>query len=116
MCALFNFVKILGVKRIRREFIDDLWRQASIVKESEWKTSAREHLMEFEHQLHEAVDAGFSHSSSRVSSWSLTNSIYYSKTTVNSVSNRDNYNQNKNVPSLSANPCLCIIFDMQMLP
>ena len=82
MCALFHFVKILGVKRIRREFIDDLWRQASIVKESEWKTSARQHLMEFEHQLHEAVDAGISHSSSRVSSWSLTNSIYYSTSLI----------------------------------
>ena len=82
MYALLHLIKILGVKRIRREFIDDLWRQASIVKESEWKTSAREHLMEFEHQLHEAVDAGISHSSSRISSWSLTNSIYYSTSLI----------------------------------
>ena len=70
------------MKRVRREFIDDLWKEASSLKESEWKTSAREHLMEFENQLHEAVDAGISHSSSRTSSWSLTNSIYYSMSLI----------------------------------
>ena len=70
------------MKRVRREFIDDLWKEASSLKESEWKTSAREHLMEFENQLHEAVDAGISHSSSGTSSWSLTNSIYYSTSLI----------------------------------
>ena len=67
---------------MRREFIDDLWTEASSLKESEWKSSAREHLLEFEKQLHEAVDAGITHTSSGTSSWTLSNSVYYSASLI----------------------------------
>ena len=84
---IYNYTRlmehwIVGVKRVRREFIDDLWDEASSLKESDWKSSAREHLLEFEKQLHEAVDAGITHTSSGTSSWTLSNSIYYSTSLI----------------------------------
>ena len=68
---------ILGVKRVKRDFINDLWTKSSNLKESEWKSSARQHLIEFENQLYEAVDAGIGYSSSVKSNWPLTNYIHY---------------------------------------
>ena len=66
------------MKRVRRDFINDLWTESRSVGEQEWKSSARAHLVNFENQLHEAVDAGLGHSYSGKRSWTLTNSILYS--------------------------------------
>ena len=75
------FCKI-GVRRVRRDFINDLWASSSKIEENDWKSSAREYLLEFEEQLHEAVEAGVKHSSSESSRWNLKNSIYYAASLI----------------------------------
>ena len=71
-----------GVRRVRRDFINDLWTSSSKLEENDWKSSAREYLLEFEGQLHEAVEAGVKHSSSGSSRWTLKNSIYYAASLI----------------------------------
>ena len=72
----------IGVRRVRRDFINDLWTSSSKLEENDWKSSAREYLLEFEEQLHEAVEAGVKHSSSGSSRWNLKNSIYYAASLI----------------------------------
>ena len=83
-----------GVRRVRRDFINDLWTSSSKLEENDWKSSAREYLLEFEEQLHEAVDAGVKHSSSGSSRWNLKNSIYYAASLILTLGryNFSNYN------------------------
>ena len=83
-----------GVRRVRRDFINDLWTSSSKLEENDWKSSAREYLLEFEEQLHEAVDAGVKHSSSGSSRWNLKNSIYYAASLILTLGRHhfDNHN------------------------
>ena len=68
---------ITGVQRVRRDFIETLWNETQTLDESDWKSSARKRLIEFENELYRAVEAGV-HTYSGQTSWSLANSFIYS--------------------------------------
>ncbi|XP_014270925.1 potassium channel subfamily K member 1 isoform X1 [Halyomorpha halys] len=73
-----------GVKRVKRDFIDELWRGSHFLREDEWKSKARRKLMEFENQLQDAFEAGMnSYSGQR--SWSFINSFLYSLTVLTTI-------------------------------
>jgi len=73
-----------GALRIRRHFIDELWEQSSILPEDEWRSMAREKLVEFEDQLHEAFSAGLtSYSGKRT--WGFWDGVAFSMTTVSTI-------------------------------
>jgi hypothetical protein len=73
-----------GVKRVKRDFIDELWRSSHYKREDEWKSFARKKLMDFENQLHEAFEAGMkSYSGQR--SWSFLNALIYCFTVISTV-------------------------------
>ncbi|XP_051157221.1 uncharacterized protein LOC127279118 isoform X1 [Leptopilina boulardi] len=78
-----NFYKC-GVKRVKREFLDDLWKYSYNLKEDDWKSMARRKLMEFEDQLHAAHEAGI-YSYSGKKSWTFLNSMVYSLTVITTI-------------------------------
>ncbi|XP_044006374.1 uncoordinated protein 58 isoform X1 [Aphidius gifuensis] len=65
-----------GVKRVKRDFLDNLWNYSHNMREDEWKSMARRKLMEFEEQLHTAHEAGL-HSYSGQKSWTFLNAVVY---------------------------------------
>jgi len=68
-----------GVRRVRRDFLDSLWTEASTMDESDWKSLARRKLETFEQEIHTAVEAGLnSYSSQNV--WTPSNAILYTFT------------------------------------
>lgn len=81
--AFESFYKC-GVKRVKRDFIDELWRGSHHLREDEWKSKARRKLMEFENQLHEAFDAGMTTYSGR-KSWSFINAVIYCLTVITTI-------------------------------
>ncbi len=73
-----------GALRIRRHFIDELWEQSAILPEDEWRTLARQRLVDFEDQLHEAFSAGLtSYSGKRT--WGFWDAVAFSMTTVATI-------------------------------
>lgn len=66
-----------GVKRVQRQFIEVLWNETKTLSESDWKSLARHHLMNFEDQLHEAVEAGVQ-SYSGQKAWTISNALLFS--------------------------------------
>ena len=52
-----------GVKKVQRNFIETLWQESRTSDELEWKSSARQKIMNFEDQIYEAVEAGVSSTS-----------------------------------------------------
>ena len=44
-----------GVKKVQRDFVDILWQESQSLDEFDWKSSARQRIMKFEDQIHEAV-------------------------------------------------------------
>ena len=90
-----------GALRIRRHFIDELWEQSSILPEDEWRSMAREKLVEFEDQLHEAFSAGLtSYSGKRT--WGFWDGVAFSMTTVSTIGTTFNFyfNQFVNITTL----------------
>ncbi|KAK9502023.1 hypothetical protein O3M35_012633 [Rhynocoris fuscipes] len=81
--AFESFYKC-GVKRVKRDFIDDLWRGSHYLREDEWKSKARRKLMEFENQLQEAFEAGMTTYSGR-KSWSFINAVIYCLTVITTI-------------------------------
>ncbi|KAF6209369.1 hypothetical protein GE061_015116 [Apolygus lucorum] len=73
-----------GVKRVKRDFIDDLWRSSHFMKEEDWKSKARSKLWMFENQLQEAFEAGINTYSGQ-KSWSFINGIIYCLTVVTTI-------------------------------
>ena len=65
-----------GVKKVQRDFVDALWQEAARLEELEWKSAARQRIMTFENQIHEAVAAGVS-STSGQHVWSIPNTFVY---------------------------------------
>ena len=50
----------LGVRRVKRNFLSDLWSESQTSDEDLWKSSARKHLSQFEQQLYSAIqDSAF---------------------------------------------------------
>jgi hypothetical protein len=72
------------VKRVRRDFIETLWNETRYFDESDWKSSARRRLIEFENELHQAVEAGI-HSYSGQTSWNLGNAFIYSFSVASTI-------------------------------
>ncbi|XP_054267863.1 uncharacterized protein LOC128989815 isoform X2 [Macrosteles quadrilineatus] len=81
--AFESFYKC-GVKRVKREFVDNLWQSSHHMKEEEWKSLARRKLMEFEEQLHTAYEAGMM-SYSGLKAWSFLNAFIYCLTVVTTI-------------------------------
>lgn len=73
-----------GVKRVKRDFLDSLWSKSHYMREEEWKSTARNKLMEFENQLYDAYEAGMT-SYSGQKGWSFINSLVYSVTLVTTI-------------------------------
>jgi len=65
-----------GVMRVRRNFIEDLWNETLTLDELDWKSLARQKLVIFEEELHEAVEAGVSTYSGQ-KSWTPANTFLY---------------------------------------
>lgn len=84
--AFESFYKC-GVKRVKRNFIDDLWLSSHNQREEDWKSNARRRLMEFENQLHAAHEAGV-HSYSGQRSWSFLNAVLYCLTVITTIGNQ----------------------------
>ncbi|EEB17213.1 conserved hypothetical protein [Pediculus humanus corporis] len=81
--AFESFYKC-GVKRVKRDFIDTLWKYSQYMLEDDWKSQARRRLMEFENQLHSAHEAGMT-SYSGQKSWSFLNAVVYCLTVVTTI-------------------------------
>lgn len=78
-----NFYKC-GVKRVKRDFIDQLWLRSHNLREEDWKSLARNKLRVFEEELHVAHEAGMtSYSGQR--SWSFLNGIVYALTVITTI-------------------------------
>ena len=79
-----------GALRIRRHFIEELWEQSALLPEDEWRTMARQKLVEFEDQLHEAFSAGLtSYSGKRT--WGYWDGVAFSMTTVSTIGKALNF-------------------------
>lgn len=73
-----------GVKRVKRDFLDSLWNYSHNLREDDWKSMARQKLMEFEEQLHTAHEAGL-RSYSGQKSWSFLNAVAYCLTVITTI-------------------------------
>eukprot|EP00088_Acartia_fossae_P001352 TRINITY_DN10519_c0_g1_i1.p1 TRINITY_DN10519_c0_g1~~TRINITY_DN10519_c0_g1_i1.p1 ORF type:complete len:282 (-),score=82.08 TRINITY_DN10519_c0_g1_i1:200-1045(-) len=68
-----------GVRRVKRDFLDGLWTESKSLPESDWKSSARKKLENFENELQTAVEAGLN-SYSDANVWTVSNAIFYTFT------------------------------------
>ncbi|XP_053677829.1 uncharacterized protein LOC128728134 [Anopheles nili] len=73
-----------GVKRVKREFIDNLWLSSHSQREDDWKLSARNRLRKFEEELQIAFEAGMK-SYSGNTAWNFVNGVIYSLTVVSTI-------------------------------
>ncbi|XP_026475853.1 LOW QUALITY PROTEIN: potassium channel subfamily K member 18-like [Ctenocephalides felis] len=81
--AFENFYKC-GVKRVKRDFIDQLWQTSMHMREEDWKSQARHKLRAFEEELHTAHEAGMkTYSGQR--GWSFLNGVVYCLTVVTTI-------------------------------
>ncbi|GAB0096419.1 uncharacterized protein DMENIID0001_119250 [Sergentomyia squamirostris] len=81
--AFENYYKC-GVKRVKRDFVDQLWMSSHNLREEDWKTLARSRLRTFEEELHAAHEAGMT-SYSGQKSWSFLNGWAYCLTVVTTI-------------------------------
>ena len=80
-----------GALRIRRYFIEELWEQSAILPEDEWRELARQRLIDFEDQLHEAFSAGLtSYTGKRT--WGFWDAVAFSMTTVSTIGKAITFN------------------------
>uniref|UniRef100_A0A182M2W3 Potassium channel domain-containing protein n=1 Tax=Anopheles culicifacies TaxID=139723 RepID=A0A182M2W3_9DIPT len=73
-----------GVKRVKREFIDQLWLSSHNQREEDWKLSARNRLRKFEEELQIAFEAGMKTYSGNTA-WNFVNGVIYSLTVVSTI-------------------------------
>ncbi|XP_015523833.2 uncharacterized protein LOC107227252 [Neodiprion lecontei] len=73
-----------GVKRVKRDFLDNLWNYSHNMREEDWKSMARRKLMEFEEQLHSAHEAGV-HSYSGQKNWTFLNALAFCISVITTV-------------------------------
>lgn len=88
--AFESFYKC-GVKRVKRDFIDTLWKYSQYMLEEDWKSQARTRLMQFENQLHSAHEAGMTTYSGQ-KSWSFLNALVYCLTVVTTIGKMGSFN------------------------
>jgi hypothetical protein len=68
-----------GVRRVKRDFLDQLWTESKGLPESDWKSLARKKLETFENELQTAVEAGLN-SYSDANVWTVSNALFYTFT------------------------------------
>ncbi|KAL9704030.1 hypothetical protein quinque_007548 [Culex quinquefasciatus] len=73
-----------GVKRVKRDFIDQLWLSSHNQKEEDWKATARARLRKFEEELQVAFEAGMKTYSGNTA-WNFVNGVIYSLTVVSTI-------------------------------
>ncbi|XP_065085993.1 uncharacterized protein LOC135707996 [Ochlerotatus camptorhynchus] len=73
-----------GVKRVKRDFIDQLWVSSHSQREEDWKQTARARLRKFEEELHVAFEAGMKTYSGNTA-WNFVNGVIYSLTVVSTI-------------------------------
>ncbi|XP_053669588.1 uncharacterized protein LOC128719970 [Anopheles marshallii] len=73
-----------GVKRVKREFIDQLWLSSHNQREEDWKLTARNRLRKFEEELQIAFEAGMKTYSGNTA-WNFVNGVIYSLTVVSTI-------------------------------
>lgn len=73
-----------GVRRVKRDFIDQLWLSSHNMREEDWKSSARMKLRKFEEELHTAHESGMT-SYSGMKSWNFVNSVYFCMTVLTTI-------------------------------
>ncbi|XP_063707753.1 uncharacterized protein LOC134836478 [Culicoides brevitarsis] len=98
-----------GTKRIRRTFIDDLWKFSQNLREDDWKTKARTTLKQFEEELQIAYDAGVK-SYSGITVWSFINSALFCLTVVTTIG------YGHIVPKTTAGKALTIVYSIIGVP
>lgn len=81
--AFENFYKC-GVRRVKREFVDQLWDSSHDMREDDWKDLARSKLRGFEEELHNAHEAGL-RSYSGLNAWTFTNGVVFCMTVVTTI-------------------------------
>lgn len=81
--AFENFYKC-GVRRVKREFVDELWDSSHNMREDDWKDLARSKLRGFEDELHNAHEAGL-RSYSGLSAWTFINGVVFCMTIVTTI-------------------------------
>ncbi|XP_062716962.1 uncharacterized protein LOC109401670 isoform X1 [Aedes albopictus] len=73
-----------GVKRVKRDFIDQLWISSHSQREEDWKQTARARLRKFEEELQVAFEAGMKTYSGNTA-WNFINGVIYSLTVVSTI-------------------------------
>lgn len=73
-----------GVKRVKRDFIDQLWVSSHSQREEDWKQTARARLRKFEEELQVAFEAGMKTYSGNTA-WNFINGVIYSLTVVSTI-------------------------------
>lgn len=81
--AFENFYKC-GVRRVKREFVDQLWDSSHDMREDDWKDLARNKLRGFEEELHNAHEAGL-RSYSGLNAWTFINGVVFCMTVVTTI-------------------------------
>lgn len=72
------------------------------MSEHEWKSSARNKLIHFEDQLHEAVEAGI-HTYSGQKAWSLGNALLYTFSVMTTTGNGDTFHSRHHFSFIDVN-------------
>lgn len=83
--ALENFYKC-GAKKVKRDFLDQLWAKSHSMREEEWKSMARNKLRTFEEELQNAFDGGVSNHRGQ-NAWSFVNSCIYCFSVITTIGN-----------------------------
>ncbi|CRL08506.1 CLUMA_CG021285, isoform B [Clunio marinus] len=72
----YEMMNKTGVKRVKRDFIDQLWLSSHNLREEDWKSMARTRLRKFEEELQSAIESGMkSYSGHRT--WNFVNGVLY---------------------------------------
>ncbi|KAM7342402.1 uncharacterized protein ACRADG_009843 [Cochliomyia hominivorax] len=72
------------VRKVKRDFIDQLWAHSHSMREDDWKTLARQKLRKFEEELHNMGELGIRYFPGQ-KSWNFVNCILYCWTVITTI-------------------------------